>query len=147
MIGNIVSSLGWLAFVQSNRNLSLSAFLKIVRYLNYFILQLFLKGLDIFGVFCFCFNDISVYFVHVSVIFGRSRTELSEGNISLCCFGIHLQDTCSLPPNQDIELLFFLQRVLIELSFCFVKTGYRNIVYYKSRGNRKCETSKNIKKI
>ena len=67
MIGNIVSSLGWLAFVQSNRNLSLSAFLKIVRYLNYFILQLFLKGLDIFGVFCFCFNDISVYFVHVSV--------------------------------------------------------------------------------
>ena len=84
MIGNIVSSLGWLAFVQSNRNLSLSAFLKIVRYLNYFILQLFLKGLDIFGVFCFCFNDISVYFVHVSVIFGRSRTELSEGNISLC---------------------------------------------------------------
>ena len=31
------------------------------------------------------------------------------------------------------------------MSFCFVKTGYRNIVYYKSRGNRKCETSTNKK--
>ena len=70
--------------------------------------------LGIFGVICSCFKMIFVYFVHVlgifgRRIFGRSRSELSEGNIRLCCFGIHLQDVISaeLLQNQDIELLCF----------------------------------------
>ena len=66
----------------------------------------------IFGVpkYKFCFHFL--YSVHSwrifgPKIFGRSRSELSEGNIRLCCFGIHLRRACDLW-NQDIELLLRL---------------------------------------
>ena len=64
----------------------------------------------VYVYFCIC---VFLYLC-ICVFVYWSRSELSEGNISLCCFGIHLQDLISAPqPGYRIIISFRTIKILL----------------------------------
>ena len=80
-----------------------------------------------FCIFVFLYFCIFVFvYLCISVFVYWSRSELSEGNISLCCFGIHLQDLISAPhwsPQPGYRIIICLEK----LKYFYITFTYQQL--------------------